>query len=312
MADLGLSPALAVSVDGGRDLAATDRLPGPRSRRAVGHGTPRLTRPQGRPGRGRSLDHARAHPRRSGRDRAARPRPRFRRSLAGRDGAAGRSLPAAAAADPARADRGGLRRARPGSPGTIRRTAIRRSPGSRVRRELMPALATALGPGVAGGAGQDARTCCGPTRTCSTPSRPPKRTGSAAPSAGPDGRAGRLTLSARCRRRSGTASCAARRWLQAARPAPLAQRHVASLDELVTGWHGQRWADLPGGIRCQRRYGRLLFTRAGVRGCSPARPRRDRRTRVDANDMGADLKEVLITPEQLHQRIGELAAQIDC
>jgi hypoxanthine phosphoribosyltransferase len=32
---------------------------------------------------------------------------------------------------------------------------------------------------------------------------------------------------------------------------------------------------------------------------------------VDANDMGADLKEVLITPEQLHQRIGELAAQID-
>ncbi len=32
---------------------------------------------------------------------------------------------------------------------------------------------------------------------------------------------------------------------------------------------------------------------------------------MDANDMGADLKEVLITPEQLHQRIGELAAQID-
>jgi hypoxanthine phosphoribosyltransferase len=32
---------------------------------------------------------------------------------------------------------------------------------------------------------------------------------------------------------------------------------------------------------------------------------------VDANDMGQDLKEVLITPEQLRQRIGELAAQIE-
>jgi tRNA(Ile)-lysidine synthase len=42
----------------------------------------------------------------------------------------------------------------------------------------------------------------------------------------------------------------------------LSQRHIASLDELVTGWHGQRWADLPGSVRCQRRYGRLLFTTA--------------------------------------------------
>jgi len=32
---------------------------------------------------------------------------------------------------------------------------------------------------------------------------------------------------------------------------------------------------------------------------------------VDANDMGADLKEVLITSDQLHRRIVELAAQID-
>jgi tRNA(Ile)-lysidine synthase len=49
----------------------------------------------------------------------------------------------------------------------------------------------------------------------------------------------------------------------------LSQRHVASLDELVVAWHGQRWADLPGGIRCLRRYGRLLFTRAGVPGVVP-------------------------------------------
>jgi hypoxanthine phosphoribosyltransferase len=32
---------------------------------------------------------------------------------------------------------------------------------------------------------------------------------------------------------------------------------------------------------------------------------------VDASDMGPDLKDVLITPEQLHQRVVELAAQID-
>ena len=40
--------------------------------------------------------------------------------------------------------------------------------------------------------------------------------------------------------------------------------HVAGLDQLVTGWHGQRWTDLPGGVRGLRRCGKLLFT-AGSR-----------------------------------------------
>ncbi|HUZ57050.1 MAG TPA: tRNA lysidine(34) synthetase TilS [Streptosporangiaceae bacterium] len=40
----------------------------------------------------------------------------------------------------------------------------------------------------------------------------------------------------------------------------LSSTHVTQLDALVTSWHGQRWSDLPGGIRCQRRYGRLHFT----------------------------------------------------
>jgi tRNA(Ile)-lysidine synthase len=40
----------------------------------------------------------------------------------------------------------------------------------------------------------------------------------------------------------------------------LSARHVAALDALVVSWRGQRWADLPGGVRCQRRYGRLLFS----------------------------------------------------
>ena len=35
--------------------------------------------------------------------------------------------------------------------------------------------------------------------------------------------------------------------------------HVAGLDALATGWRGQRWIDLPGGIRGRRRYGKLLL-----------------------------------------------------
>ncbi len=50
----------------------------------------------------------------------------------------------------------------------------------------------------------------------------------------------------------------------------LSQRHIQRLDELVTCWRGQRWADLPGGIRCLRRYGRLLFTTAGLPGVDPS------------------------------------------
>ena len=40
----------------------------------------------------------------------------------------------------------------------------------------------------------------------------------------------------------------------------LTSAHIADLDALITGWRGQRWLDLPGGIRCQRRYGRLHLT----------------------------------------------------
>ena len=43
----------------------------------------------------------------------------------------------------------------------------------------------------------------------------------------------------------------------------LGQRHVIEIDALVTAWHGQRGVDLPGGVRCWRRCGRLLFDAAG-------------------------------------------------
>jgi tRNA(Ile)-lysidine synthase len=41
----------------------------------------------------------------------------------------------------------------------------------------------------------------------------------------------------------------------------LTASHVAALDALATGWRGQRWIDLPGGIRGRRRYGKLLLRR---------------------------------------------------
>jgi tRNA(Ile)-lysidine synthase len=43
-------------------------------------------------------------------------------------------------------------------------------------------------------------------------------------------------------------------------PGALTAGHVAALDALVSSWHGQRWADLPGGVRGVRQRGKLLFT----------------------------------------------------
>jgi tRNA(Ile)-lysidine synthase len=43
-------------------------------------------------------------------------------------------------------------------------------------------------------------------------------------------------------------------------PGALTARHIAGLEALVTGWRGQRWTDLPGGVRGRRRYGKLQFS----------------------------------------------------
>jgi tRNA(Ile)-lysidine synthase len=42
-------------------------------------------------------------------------------------------------------------------------------------------------------------------------------------------------------------------------PGALTARHIQQVDELVTCWHGQRWADLPGGVRARRRDGKVWF-----------------------------------------------------
>jgi tRNA(Ile)-lysidine synthase len=41
----------------------------------------------------------------------------------------------------------------------------------------------------------------------------------------------------------------------------LAERHLAALDALVTGWHGQGPVHLPGGVRAVRRCAILVLGR---------------------------------------------------
>jgi len=43
----------------------------------------------------------------------------------------------------------------------------------------------------------------------------------------------------------------------------LTAQHVGQLEMLLTGWRGQRWIDLPGGVRAVRRCGKLHFTKDG-------------------------------------------------
>jgi tRNA(Ile)-lysidine synthase len=46
-------------------------------------------------------------------------------------------------------------------------------------------------------------------------------------------------------------------------PGALTAGHVDRVAGLVTDWHGQRWVDLPGGIRASRREDQVLFTANG-------------------------------------------------
>ena len=56
-------------------------------------------------------------------------------------------------------------------------------------------------------------------------------------------------------------------------PGALAAGHVERIAELVTGWRGQRWVDLPGGVRARRRDGKVWFTSTEPAGTEPANPR---------------------------------------
>jgi tRNA(Ile)-lysidine synthase len=48
-------------------------------------------------------------------------------------------------------------------------------------------------------------------------------------------------------------------------PGALAAGHIGQVDALVTAWRGQRWTDLPGGVRARREAGKVWFS-SGARG----------------------------------------------
>ena len=129
--------------------------------------------------------------------------------------------------------------------------ADRRFARVRVRLDALPALEAALGPGVAEAlartAGQlrdDAEVL---EKIASQESE--EGTSMSADSLG------------------GLPSAVRRRMLRSAALAAgcpagaLTAAHVARIEELVTGWHGQRWIDLPGGVRATRRAGQVCFER---------------------------------------------------
>src|SRR3984957_14184032 len=170
----------------------------------------------------------------------------------------------------------------------------------RVRRHALPALEETLGPGIAEAlarsAAQLSADCDALDAIARTeewriqPAVPPESgpPESGPPEPGPAGRAGGAA-----RKGSGGAaailSVADIEGLGALAPAirtrvlrqaalragcpggSLTAAHVAALDALVTGWHGQRGADLPGAVRVQRRYGKLLFGRGRPVSGGPAR-----------------------------------------
>ncbi len=142
----------------------------------------------------------------------------------------------------------------------------------RVRRQVLPALEEALGPGIAEALARSAAQLSADCEALDTIARGEEwriqgpdaagetagdTTGGALASVDIEGLAG-LAPAIRTRVLRQAA-------LRAGCPGgSLTAAHVAALDALVTGWHGQRGADLPGAVQVQRRYGRLLF------GVSPA------------------------------------------
>jgi tRNA(Ile)-lysidine synthase len=128
---------------------------------------------------------------------------------------------------------------------------------ARVRHQALPALETALGPGVAEAL---ARTA-GQLRTdaeCLDDlafAESGQLRGACSDPAGLDG-AWLQALPAAIRTRVLRDAA-----IMAGCPrGALSAGHIEAIDALVTLWRGQRWVDLPGGVRARRRSGKVWFT----------------------------------------------------
>jgi tRNA(Ile)-lysidine synthase len=129
----------------------------------------------------------------------------------------------------------------------------------RVRRDALPALEAALGPGVAEALARTARQLRADADCLDDLAFAESEhlRGNASDPAGIDVRyLADLPEAIRTRVLHQAAVMAG------SPPGALTARHVQQAAELVTCWHGQRWADLPGGIRVRRRDGKLWFTSA--------------------------------------------------
>jgi tRNA(Ile)-lysidine synthase len=136
----------------------------------------------------------------------------------------------------------------------------------RVRREVLPLLETALGPGVAEALARSARLLRADADLLDELAAAAAARIAPAPEAAGTESAGTGSAGWPVAALAAQPAAIRHRILRNAALAAgcsagaLSERHVTSIDELVTDWHGQRWTDLPDGIRCERRYGRLLFT----------------------------------------------------
>ncbi|MFG2163418.1 tRNA lysidine(34) synthetase TilS [Micromonospora chersina] len=122
---------------------------------------------------------------------------------------------------------------------------------SRVRADLLPALVEALGPGVVGNLARTARLLAADTAALDE----------LADAALAEVRAadGGLSVEGLAALPAAVRTRVLHAWARelGAPPAALSHRHVAALDALVTDWHGQGPAHLPGGLPVRREAGRL-------------------------------------------------------
>jgi tRNA(Ile)-lysidine synthase len=119
----------------------------------------------------------------------------------------------------------------------------------RVRLDALPALEAALGPGVAEALARTADQLRADAEVLEEISSERARDDSSLSASSLAGLPGAVRTRM-LRSAALAAGCPA---------SALTAGHVARLEELVTGWHGQRWIDLPGGVRASRRAGELCF-----------------------------------------------------
>ena len=156
------------------------------------------------------------------------------------------------------------------SPWADPHNADRRFARVRVRLDALPALEAALGPGVAEALARTAdqlrddaevleKIVCD-ERSVGSSDRDIPAVAADVPAGAPPAANSMSTVSL-----AGLPGAVRSRLLRSAALAAgcpagaLTSAHVTRVEELVTNWHGQRWIDLPGGVRASRRSGHVLF-----------------------------------------------------